>query len=239
MKKTLFILFNLVFLFANPAHAEQGTVIEHPGSKDLVYLGIQPREKPLSPLRKVRIGDKFLFIYPQVIIPSIQSMYLLENSVINEGDVVLDIGTGSGVQAIFAAEKAKKIIATDLDKEAVENVLYNAKLNHVANKIEARQGDLFNPINKGEKFDVILFNIIYPYLEDDKYGLWKVHERFFNEVKNYLKPNGRIYYQTGLVRNIAKTLEMITKNDLKIVNMNMYLSEKYDREPIIMFIKPK
>ena len=66
--------------------------------------------------------------------------------------VVLDMGTGSGIQAIGAIEKGAEVLAVDVNKEAVE---------HCEKKgINALQSDLFENV-KG-KFDLIIFNP--PYL---------------------------------------------------------------------------
>ncbi len=69
---------------------------------------------------------------------------------------VLDIGTGSGLQALTALKKTKKVLATDINPEAVK---------HVKEKgINAIVSDLFENV-KG-KFDLIIFNP--PYLPEDK-----------------------------------------------------------------------
>jgi len=75
---------------------------------------------------------------------------------------VLDMGSGSGIQARAAIKsgiKRKNIIAADIDKEAV------AKLKE--QKIPARKTNLFSNINKEKKFSLIIFNA--PYLPSDKY----------------------------------------------------------------------
>lgn len=71
----------------------------------------------------------------------------------------LDVGTGSGVQALFAARHADHVIATDLNEHALAIVDLNAALNGFAN-IETRAGSLFEPV-KGEVFDLITCNAPY------------------------------------------------------------------------------
>lgn len=72
------------------------------------------------------------------------------------GKKVIDIGTGSGIQAETAIKNgAKEVIASDIDKEAVENCRKKG--------IDALESDLFEKI-KG-KFDLIIFNP--PYLPED------------------------------------------------------------------------
>jgi len=71
----------------------------------------------------------------------------------------LDVGTGSGVQALFAARHADHVIATDLNEHALALVDLNAALNRFTN-IETRHGSLFEPV-EGELFDLITCNAPY------------------------------------------------------------------------------
>ncbi len=74
-----------------------------------------------------------------------------------EGSRALDLGTGSGVGAVFAARRGHRVVAVDLNPEAVRCARLNALLHRLDDRIEARQGDLFAPV-AGEIFDLILFN---------------------------------------------------------------------------------
>lgn len=70
---------------------------------------------------------------------------------------LLDLGTGSGVGAIFAARRGMEVVAVDINAEAVRCARLNALLNGLEERIEVRHGDLFEPVSN-ERFDVILFN---------------------------------------------------------------------------------
>lgn len=70
---------------------------------------------------------------------------------------LLDLGTGSGVGAIFAARRGMQVVAVDINPEAVRCARLNVLLNGLEERIEVRQGDLFEPVNN-EQFDIILFN---------------------------------------------------------------------------------
>jgi HemK-related putative methylase len=74
-----------------------------------------------------------------------------------EGSRALDLGTGSGVGAVFAARRGYRVVAVDLNPEAVRCARLNALLHRLEDRIEAREGDLFAPV-AGETFDLILFN---------------------------------------------------------------------------------
>ena len=107
---------------------------------------------------------------------------------------ILDMGTGSGVCAIFAAKHARRVVAVDINAAAVRCAGINALLNHLEHKIDMRHGDLFAPVPK-ERFDLILFN---PPFErgsprDDRDRAWRsndVAERFAAGLGAHLKPGG-------------------------------------------------
>lgn len=69
----------------------------------------------------------------------------------------LDLGTGSGAGAVFAARRGWRVTAVDLNPEAVRCARVNALLNGLEGRIEVREGDLFAPV-AGERFGLILFN---------------------------------------------------------------------------------
>nr|WP_228288126.1 50S ribosomal protein L11 methyltransferase [Thermosipho ferrireducens] len=100
------------------------------------------------------------------------------------GDVVLDLGCGSGILSILAKKMgAGRVVAVDNDPLAVEVAKENAKKNGV--DIEIRQSDLFS--NVTGKFDLIISNIIAEIL-------LKVLE----QVKDFLNFNGKVIF-SGIV----------------------------------------
>jgi release factor glutamine methyltransferase len=107
---------------------------------------------------------------------------------------VLDMGTGSGVCAVHAARRARRVVAVDINPAAVRCTAINAELNAVEDRVEVRHGDLFAPV-AGERFDLILFNP--PYLRgvprDDRDRAWRsvdIAERFAAGVGEHLAPHG-------------------------------------------------
>jgi HemK-related putative methylase len=107
---------------------------------------------------------------------------------------VLDMGTGCGVGAVFAARHARRVVAVDINAAAVRCARINAQLNHLEHKIDVRHGDLFAPVS-AERFDLILFNP--PFLRgaprNDRDRAWRssdVAERFAAGVSTHLQPDG-------------------------------------------------
>ncbi|WP_348981872.1 DUF7059 domain-containing protein [Brachybacterium epidermidis] len=68
---------------------------------------------------------------------------------------VLDLGCGSGIQALHATRHATHVIATDLSERALAFTAFNAALNRA--QVEVRQGSLLDPV-AGETFDLIVSN---------------------------------------------------------------------------------
>lgn len=73
------------------------------------------------------------------------------------GCSVLDLGTGSGALAIAAARTAGRVVALDINEEAVRCARINLLLNRVDDRVEVRRGDLFEPV-AGMRFDRVLCN---------------------------------------------------------------------------------
>jgi methylase of polypeptide subunit release factors len=69
---------------------------------------------------------------------------------------VLDLGTGSGVQALHASRHAVKVTATDLNPRALHFTQLTMALSGVVN-VELAQGSLFEPVEE-EWYDLIVSN---------------------------------------------------------------------------------
>ena len=118
----------------------------------------------------------------------------LDRALIAPDAEVLDMGTGSGVCAVFAAKCARSVIAVDINPAAVRCAGINALLNRVEDRMVVRHGDLFQPV-AGQRFDLILFNP--PFLSgeprNERERAWRsngVAERFADCLDRHLKRNG-------------------------------------------------
>ncbi|WP_210469107.1 50S ribosomal protein L11 methyltransferase [Sporosarcina sp. 6E9] len=78
---------------------------------------------------------------------------------IKTDDIVIDVGTGSGVLSIAAAMLgAKKVEALDLDYVAVKAAMENIELNKVEKIVEVTQGNLLEKVDS--KPNLIVANIL-------------------------------------------------------------------------------
>lgn len=235
-KLYLLVIFPLLIVLTGCSHNREWdyTHVKHPGSYDLIKLGYEYIDGNRARIIKVR--DKTFYGYLDLAGPTYFSAYLLEHTKVYEGESVLDMGTGTGIQAIFAAEKTDNILAADINERALINTTLNARRFGVEDKITLRRSDLFNEIRDDEQFDVIITSIPYAFNEYTQNN-WKLYERFFRDVGNHLKPNGRIYFISGFLTNIPRTKEIIEENNLKIISMNMGYAELDGLEPIVYMIK--
>ena len=145
------------------------------------------------------------------------STFFIKHMYIPRGAKVLDIGTGSGILSIFAAEKAQKVVATDISPNAIQNARINIKLNNLNHKIELRLGNLFRPIT--ERFDTILFNPPYYPLKPKTYmeAAWcggnnyTVLRNFLRKAKNHLSSTGFIQISLSSYMHVNFILKLIQK----------------------------
>jgi len=76
-----------------------------------------------------------------------------------EREVVLDLGTGSGILALAARKLgARKIVATDWDETAVRTARQNEKLNFRAPLIEWRRADV-RKLRTRSRYDLVMANL--------------------------------------------------------------------------------
>src|SRR5262249_25641001 len=70
-------------------------------------------------------------------------------------DRPLDLGTGSGVQAVLAARHSEHVVAVDVNPRALRYADLNPRLNGV--QLDLRKGSWFEPV-ENETFDLIVSN---------------------------------------------------------------------------------
>lgn len=162
----------------------------------------------------------------QVYEPAEDTYLIADKLDVKNSDVVLDVGTGCGLLAVLAAEKAKKVVAIDINPHAIECANRNAQTNKVENKIDFRQGNLFESIKENELFSLIIFNSPYLPSEPDEDSwirrAWdggpngrQVIDQFITEVPNFLLAGGRILLVQSSLSDLNRTFEMFNEIGLK------------------------
>lgn len=158
-----------------------------------------------------------------VYVPAEDSYLLADNLLIKEGQSVLEIGTGSGIVAMYASKLTDEITVTDINFDACRLAEKNFRENGIEN-IEILFGNMFEPV-KNRKFDVILFNTPYlpteegevledtiNYAFDGGLNGRKVIDVFLNEVGNHLNEGGIVQLIQSSLSGNEETLDMLDKS---------------------------
>ena len=145
------------------------------------------------------VAGRTLIVLPEVFNPALFRTgdfmaQCLNDRLIPPHAHVLDMGTGSGIGAVVAAQWAARVEAVDINPHAVRCARINALLNDVDDRVTLHHGDLFAPV-PGQRFEVVLFNP--PYFrgtpQDDLDAAWRsddVAERFAAALPDHLTPGG-------------------------------------------------
>ncbi|MBK7940169.1 MAG: methyltransferase [Lewinellaceae bacterium] len=115
-----------------------------------------------------------------------------------QGKNVLDIGTGSGILALFAARGGARATAIDINPAAVKATLLNARKNDL--EIRALQSDLFENLPQ-QPFDIILINPpYYPRRPVDDAGFaffagehFEYFDRLFGGLHTFTHEHSRVW----------------------------------------------
>ena len=154
---------------------------------------------------------------------------------INSAKKILDIGTGSGciVISILSERKRCSGVGIDISKNAVKLAKYNAKIQHIDNRIKFLNSDIDNFC--GHKYDLIVSNP--PYIKHHEInGLEKDiknHEPKvaldggidgYNKIRliiekssTLIKKRGKLFLELGINQ---------TRETLKILNLNGFYKTK-------------
>jgi len=174
-----------------------------------------------------------------VLIPRPDTETIIEQ-VLNELDInsskkILDIGTGSGCIIISILNERKKCLGVgiDISKNAVKLAKYNAKIQHIDNRIKFLNSDIDNFY--GGKYDLVISNP--PYIKHCEINSLekdiKNHEPRvsldggidgYNKIRliikkssTLIKKRGKLFLELGMNQ---------TRETLKILNLNGFYKTK-------------
>lgn len=126
---------------------------------------------------------------------------------LKSSDKVLDVGTGSGILAIAAAKLgADKVLAIDLDENAVKVAKENVAFNGVENKVKVQVGNLADDVK--ETYDIVVANI-----------LADVICLLAKDVKKLLKKDG-VFLTSGIIADkVDLVKETFAQEGLKVIEV--------------------
>jgi len=208
----------------------------------------------LNSNKSLTFKNLLIELHPEVYEPAEDTFLLADSIVISEGNSVFEVGSGSGLIALYCARLGANVVCCDINPFAVELIKKNFLVNQslIRGSFNVRIGDLFSVLDSKDSFDVIIFNP--PYLPTSKEELvggsgWfdkavsgglnglDVIERFINLVSGFLKKNGRVYFVFSSLSNREKLESIIKKNNFifEIMNSCRFNDETLD----IYFLKIK
>ncbi|WP_410507096.1 class I SAM-dependent methyltransferase [Methanosarcina hadiensis] len=172
---------------------------------------------------RVKLGASDLVYEPA------EDSFLLADAALEEaksGMCILEIGAGSGfVSAVLRANiKGIRVFAIEINPHAAKCAKTNG--------VEVIRTDLFRGLKKSNQrasFDLILFNPPYlPTSEDEKVPGWlnyafdggtsgrETLERFLNEVRGYLSPEGKILMLISSITGFEAVKEKMMRQGFKV-----------------------
>ncbi|OEH55601.1 ribosomal protein L11 methyltransferase [Oceanobacillus sp. E9] len=127
---------------------------------------------------------------------------------VNPGDLVMDVGCGSGVLSIAAAKLgAEKVYAYDLDEIAVKSTKLNSKLNQIHESVMVKQNNLLEGVQ--QEADVIVSNI-----------LAEIIVRFVDDAWSNLKEGG-YFITSGIIQNKKQFVkDKLTEQGFEVISLN-------------------
>src|SRR5688572_18176961 len=195
-----------------PPHAQQRIRAWH----EQTYASLSARTDALE----ISVAGLTVFVPPTVFPPT--DPYLLATAVSSEvraGDRVLDVGTGSGVNAVVAAARGATVLGLDINADAVTCARQNAERNGLSSTATFRVSDLFDGV-KG-LFDVIVFDPPFRWfrprdrieaaIADEDY---RTLTRFMRKAPTFLETGGRILLHFGTSADIDYLYELIGQSGL-------------------------
>jgi release factor glutamine methyltransferase len=131
----------------------------------------------------------------------------------------LEIGPGTGAIAVHAALAGARVVAIDINADAVANTQANIHRHDVGDRMEVREGDVFQPLRPDERFDLIFWNVPFGYVEP---GMeltplqrstldpgYEATRRYIHQGRRFLKPGGRLTMGFGSVIGRLELVEQI------------------------------
>lgn len=182
----------------------------------------------LQSKRAVFKGNRY-YVFPEVYQPSDDTFIIAEHLNVKEGDRVLDVGTGCGLLALIAAKKAGYVVSLDINPHALKCVKFNAKLNHVDDKIDMVLSDLLTGLKEDTQFDLIICNPPYlPVDEKIRFGEWielawnggpsgrEVIDRFLKSVDVHVTKGGKVLMVQSSLSKPEDSIKILREKGFKV-----------------------
>ncbi len=155
----------------------------------------------------------------------------------------LEIGTGTGIVTIAAALanreyfgrcSEKYYVAIDINPQAVKNARINFMINGLEDRIDVRQGDVFDSLGENERFDCIFW--AHPFHRGNTNEgmamracfdpLFQGLEKYVREGHRFLRKNGRLLLGSGNFADLDDMREIMDRYGRRM-NMIHYIHKPF------------
>jgi len=204
------------------------------------YIDRRKKNEPIAYITGYKEFWKNKFkVDKNVLIPRPDTEVIVEQVLdylnINSSKRILDIGTGSGCILLSILSERKKCIGVgvDISKNAIKLAKYNAKIQHIKNRIRFLNSDIDNFY--GDKYDLIISNP--PYVKLHKINSLDRDIRRFEPkvaldggIDGYTKIRLTIKKSSTLIKKRGKLFLEVgfdqTRETLKLLKLNGFYTNK-------------
>lgn len=203
---------------------------------------LEESKKEKAPYSVEVLGKKFI-VYPDVFSPKYfhDTEIFASHVPITPGQSFLEIGPGTGVISITAANKgAQRVVGIDINPRAVVNTHANILAHHLEDQVSVRRGDVYSALTEYEKFDTIFWNVPFGLVLDNELSDleksiyspgYESIERFIKEAKRHLNPFGKLLI--GFSSTLGR-LELVQKfcDEAGLALKLLYKEESEEVHPV-------
>ena len=136
---------------------------------------------------KARQRDMWVSFVPNAVFTTPVAAHMVEFADIKPGEVVLDVGTGTGVVAITAARAGASVTGLDLTPSLLDEARRNSDIANL-DTIQWVEGDVENLPFPDSQFDVVVSQFGHMFTPRPDVAM--------SQMRRVLKPGGRIAFAT-------------------------------------------
>ena len=152
---------------------------------------------------QINFKDLEILLHPEVFNPNYTKVsgFLAEHLDAKPGEKCLEMFSGSGALSLIAGKTASSVLGVDISSVAIDYSNFNAVRLGLGNRVNFKNGNLWNVVDPGERFDFIFANPpLLPAIPETLLEMavadspeMSLTREFITGAAKFVDPNGRIY----------------------------------------------